>query len=126
VVVEDFSSFFYISVPSESPYGSLLFYLLRLHGIHAWEFRPCFLTTSHSDADIEAIRTAFTHSVSELVRHGLLQGDAVAVERLHKGSAERPPVEGARLGKDESGRPAWFAPDPSRPGKYIKVEKRRA
>ena len=31
-------------------------------------------------------------------------------------------VPGARLGHDEHGRPAWFAPDPNRPGKYFKVE----
>jgi aryl carrier-like protein len=33
-----------------------------------------------------------------------------------------PPVPGARLGKDEQGRPAWFLPDPDRPGKYLRVE----
>jgi acyl transferase domain-containing protein len=126
VSIEQFSSFFYISVPSGDPYGSLLFYLLRLHGIHTWEFRPCFLTTSHSDADINAIKTAFTASVSELVRHGLLHGDAVAVERLSKADSQSPPVEGARLGKDESGRPAWFVADPDRPGKFRKIDNRRA
>ena len=31
------------------------------------------------------------------------------------------PPAGARLGRDASGRPAWFVPDPSRPGKYIQV-----
>jgi amino acid adenylation domain-containing protein len=31
-------------------------------------------------------------------------------------------VPGTRLGRDERGRPAWFTPDPSRPGKYLKVE----
>ncbi len=126
VTIEDFSSFFYISVPPDDPYGGLLFYLLRQRGIHAWEFRPCFLTTSHSDADIEAIRNAFIASVSELVLQGLLHGDAVAVERLSKAGAGAPPVAGARLGKDRSGKPAWFVADPERPGKYIKVDDRRA
>lgn len=32
------------------------------------------------------------------------------------------PVEGARLGKDAEGNPAWFVPDESRPGKYLQVE----
>jgi acyl transferase domain-containing protein len=31
-------------------------------------------------------------------------------------------VPGARLGRDEHGRPAWFVPDPGRPGKFCKVE----
>ena len=61
-----------------------------------------------------------------MVRIGLLTGDVVALERAAKSDAEKPPVEGAKLGKDASGMPAWFAPDPDRPGKYIQVDKRRA
>lgn len=33
--------------------------------------------------------------------------------------AARPPVPGARLGRDSSGKPAWFVPKPGHPGKYI-------
>jgi acyl carrier protein len=32
-----------------------------------------------------------------------------------------PPVPGARLGRDATGKEAWFVPDPERPGKYLKV-----
>ena len=96
----------------------MLFYLLRLYGIHTWQYRPCFLTTAHSAADVRAIADAFRRAVSELVRHGLLKGDAVALERLTRGSSDKPPVEGARLGKDVSGAPAWFIADPDNPGKY--------
>ena len=35
--------------------------------------------------------------------------------------AGRPPVPGARLGKDPDGNPAWFVPNPDAPGKYMKV-----
>jgi glutamate-1-semialdehyde aminotransferase len=123
---EEFSSFFYISVAPEEQYGGLLFYLLRLYGIHVWEFRPCFLTTSHTDRDIAEFKLAFIRAVSGLVQHGLLQGDAVAVERLNRARSVAPPVEGARLGKDKEGAPAWFVPDPDRPGKYIQLEGRQA
>jgi len=44
-------------------------------------------------------------------------GDTSAAPAPSKGR-----VPGARLGHDEHGRPAWFAPDPNRPGKYLKVE----
>lgn len=125
VTLEEFSSYFYFSVSPDEQYGSLLFYLLRLYGIHAWEFRPCFLTTSHTDEDIAAFKTAFERAVSELVLHGLLGGDAVAVERLNKARAAKPPVEGARVGKDANGARAWFIPDPDRPGKYMQVKNRR-
>jgi len=39
-------------------------------------------------------------------------------------SSSTPPVPGARLGRDASGRPAWFVPDPARPGRYLQVERR--
>ncbi|MCA9602087.1 MAG: aminotransferase class III-fold pyridoxal phosphate-dependent enzyme, partial [Myxococcales bacterium] len=32
-----------------------------------------------------------------------------------------PPVPGAKLGRDPDGQPAWYAPDPERPGKYIRI-----
>jgi acyl transferase domain-containing protein len=46
------------------------------------------------------------------------------LEGARTAPAEAPPlsVAGARLGRDAHGRPAWFVPDPSRPGKYVKVE----
>jgi amino acid adenylation domain-containing protein len=64
--------------------------------------------------------------------------DAVRASRKDSG-AEAPPQQatagpsspaapkpvaaaGARLGRDERGRPAWFVPDPARPGKYVKAE----
>ena len=37
--------------------------------------------------------------------------------------SEKEPVEGARLGKDVDGNPAWFIKDPDRPGKYLQVER---
>ncbi len=36
--------------------------------------------------------------------------------------AARPPVPGARLGRDASGKPAWFIADPERPSKYLKLD----
>jgi acyl carrier protein len=32
-----------------------------------------------------------------------------------------PPVPGARLGRDENGNPAWYIPDPSHNGNFIKL-----
>jgi hypothetical protein len=33
----------------------------------------------------------------------------------------KPPVPGAKLGKDDKGKPAWFVPKPGEPGKFLKV-----
>ena len=35
--------------------------------------------------------------------------------------ATQPLVPGARIGRDQDGRPAWFVPDPKQPGSYLKV-----
>jgi len=37
------------------------------------------------------------------------------------GNADKPPVSGARLGRDEQGKPAWFVPNPEAPGKFLRV-----
>jgi len=36
--------------------------------------------------------------------------------------SDKPPVPGARLGKDEKGNPAWYIPDPVNKGKYKKLD----
>jgi hypothetical protein len=36
--------------------------------------------------------------------------------------ADKPPVAGARLGRDAGGNPAWFIPNPKEPGKYVQVQ----
>jgi acyl transferase domain-containing protein/glutamate-1-semialdehyde aminotransferase/acyl carrier protein len=126
VTIEQFSSWFFITVSPDEAHGGLLFYLLRLYGLHTWEFRPCFFTTTHSSADAAKIKDVFVRAVSEMVSQGLLAGDVVALSRSAKEGDAEPPVEGAKLGKDRSGMPAWFIPDPERPGKYIQVDSRRA
>ena len=47
---------------------------------------------------------------------------AAAADIAGRFDAARPPVPGARLGRDASGKPAWFVADPARPSKYLKLE----
>jgi len=114
-----FTSFFYLSYPQEQTYGGLLFYLLREKGVHIWEGRPCFLTTAHSDEDIEFIIKAFKESILELQRGEFI--DTPPEIEGESFDANKPPVPGARLGKDPDGNPAWYVEDPDRPGKYMRV-----
>ncbi len=115
-----FSSFYYLDYPAELSHGGLLYYVLREKGIHIWEGRPCFLTTAHSDEDLQRVVDAFRESVAALQRGGFLpQLAAVEGEAF---DADKPPVAGARLGKDPEGNPAWYIEDPDRPGKYLRVE----
>jgi len=69
---EGYSSWFYINFAGELPLGSLFWAQMRLLGIHVQEGFPCFLTTSHSDADIAAIENAFRTSLDALEAGGIL------------------------------------------------------
>nr|WP_154983063.1 non-ribosomal peptide synthetase [Paenibacillus xylanexedens] len=50
----------------------LLYYLLIEKGIYIWEGRNCFLSTAHSEADIDRIVDAVQSSVEELRSAGFL------------------------------------------------------
>ncbi|HEU4404666.1 MAG TPA: amino acid adenylation domain-containing protein [Polyangiaceae bacterium] len=106
-------SWFKLSYPDDLPFGGLLFFWLRHKGVHIWDGRVAFLTTAHTDEDCAFVRDAFAQSVREMQAAGFLpkptRADAFA----------SPPVPGARLGKNQDGSPAWFVPDPARPGKYL-------
>ena len=64
--IESFGSIFYFSFPVEQRFGSLFYFHLREKGIHIQEGFPCFLTTTHSDADMDRIFRAFEESVREM------------------------------------------------------------
>ena len=61
--LETFSSWFYFHLHNEHPLAGLLFHHLRLRGIHIQDGFPCFLTTAHSDVDIQRIIEAFRESL---------------------------------------------------------------
>ncbi|MBV9533486.1 MAG: aminotransferase class III-fold pyridoxal phosphate-dependent enzyme, partial [Bradyrhizobium sp.] len=107
--VTHFSSWFCFNFPQDVPYAGLFYAHMRDKGVHIWEGRAGFLTTAHTDADLDRVVTAFKETIEELQEAEFLPG----------GAPERLP--GARLGKDMNGRPAWFVPDPDRPGRYLQV-----
>lgn len=69
--LETFSSWFYFHLHNEHPLAGLLFHHLRLRGIHIHDGFPCFLTTAHSEADIQRIVAAFRDSLTELRSVGI-------------------------------------------------------
>ena len=64
--IETFASWFYFDLSGEHPLVRLLFYLLRERGIYVQDGFPCFLTTAHSEADVQRIARAFEESLVEL------------------------------------------------------------
>ncbi|HEY8207204.1 MAG TPA: aminotransferase class III-fold pyridoxal phosphate-dependent enzyme, partial [Myxococcaceae bacterium] len=104
------------------PWLDLMFVMLRDRGIHILDGFPCFNTTAHSDADVDLIIKAYKESVAEMQEGGFLPRGEQKVPAVNVFDAQRPPVPEARLGKDPSGNPAWYVPNPNEPGKYIKLE----
>lgn len=118
--IAQFGSLWRIRFLDEYPYMELFFVLMRLKGIHMLEGFPCFLTTSHSDADIQKIITCFEESLIELKSLGLIPDYEHPAVDQNK-DLNVPPVANAKLGKDKEGNPAWFINDEKNPGKYLLV-----
>ncbi|HWZ12245.1 MAG TPA: amino acid adenylation domain-containing protein [Acidobacteriaceae bacterium] len=90
MTVEQYGSIMYFHVPSDARFGSLLYFLLREKGIYILEGFPLYLTTAHSDADLEKILTAIDQSIAELQSVGLLPG-----QRIPENAPSEVPVEPA-------------------------------
>ncbi|SMC96273.1 type I polyketide synthase [Pedobacter africanus] len=121
--IAQFCSVWKIKYHTEYAYSELLFTLMRDKGIHILDGFPCFLTTAHQRADIDRIISTFEESVKELKHVGLIPQHIWenTKENTHH-DPRKPPVPGARLGKDREGNPAWFVRDENNPGKYLQVQ----
>jgi amino acid adenylation domain-containing protein len=121
IALKSFASLWKLVFTEDHPLQDLVFAMMRSRGVHILDNFPCFLTTAHSAADLALVQQAFRESVLELQEADFLPrrpapGGASAFD------SSRPPVPGARIGKDPEGRPAWFVPHPDRPGKYRKID----
>ena len=120
--LKHFGSLWKILYTEDQTHGDLLFCMLRDRGIHIWDGFPCFVTVAHTDADLAQILKAIRDSVTELQEAGFLPGTPKAAAALPAAlDTSKPPVPGARLGRDPQGNPAWFVPNPNEPGKYLKL-----
>ncbi len=61
-----FRSMIYFVFQQEFKYASLLFYHLRLKGLHIFEGRPCFFSTAHTEEEFSYIVDLFRESFEEL------------------------------------------------------------
>jgi natural product biosynthesis luciferase-like monooxygenase protein len=67
-----FRSMMYLAAEPEFKYASLLYFHLRLRGLHIWEGRPFFLSTAHIDEEIDFIVGAFQESLVALREGGFI------------------------------------------------------
>ncbi len=118
--IKHFASLWRTTFLEDHPLQDLLFAMMRSRGVHILDNFPCFFTTAHTLEDIALMKTAFKESVIELQEADLLPRRKD--ESASAFDATRPPVPGARLGKDPQGNPAWFVPNPDSPGKYLRLD----
>lgn len=76
--LQHFSSLFYYDFHPDLKYAGLLFYYLRDRGVHIWEGRVGFLSTAHTDQDIDFVARAFQESIEEMQAGGFLPESASA------------------------------------------------
>ncbi|MBN1866414.1 amino acid adenylation domain-containing protein [Candidatus Sumerlaeota bacterium] len=67
------------------------------------------------------LRTLAEYLDAELPPETPTEAEPQATATPARPGGGEPPVPGARLGRDPQGNPAWFVPDPDRPGKYLRV-----
>ena len=120
IAIKQFASLWRTQFLEDHPLQDLLFAMMRSRGVHILDNFPCFFTTAHGEADFRQITEAYKASVLELQEAGFLPRNVPAAQTVM--DAARPPVPGARLGREPDGRPCWFVPNPAQPGKYLKVE----
>jgi glutamate-1-semialdehyde aminotransferase len=120
IVIKHFGSVWKVFFTEEHPLQDLLFAMIRSRGVHILDNFPCFLTTAHTAEDIEKVVNAFRESVRELQEADFVPRRKAPVAMIF--DASKPPVPGARLGKEPDGTPAWFVRNPDQPDKYMKVK----
>ncbi|MBL8001793.1 MAG: aminotransferase class III-fold pyridoxal phosphate-dependent enzyme, partial [Flavobacteriales bacterium] len=128
-----FGSAFKTKYDESVNYTELFFMLMRYHGVHVLDF-PHFLTTAHTEDDVEHILEAVERTCIDLRASGFMPERTYPIETVNRSlgghartlkerviKASEPPMPGARLGRTTKGEPAWFVPDPHRTGKYLMV-----
>ncbi len=105
--VENFASIFYLHFPVEERFASLFYYLLREKGVHILEGFPCFLTSAHSEEDLEWVARAFEESVAEMQKGGFFP-EPLSVSVDESGEAAMG-EESKRIPLTEAQKEIWYA-----------------
>ncbi|WP_190054308.1 non-ribosomal peptide synthetase [Streptomyces lomondensis] len=70
----------------------LLYHHLMLRGVHVWEWRNFFLSTAHSDGDIEFVADAVRDSLRELRSAGFFPGGPIVAPKPAPAKPEPQPA----------------------------------
>lgn len=121
-----FSSTFRLEWTQDEPFYELFAVYLRERGLHTYDGRVQVMTTAHTDEVLEQLYGIFRSAILDMQRDGLLgrAGEPVKIgfdAEAAGGIFFKPPLPGAKLGRDAQGNPAWFVADPKQPWKYLQV-----
>lgn len=124
MIINHYGSLWRIKFNEDVSYGELLFTLLRENGIHIWDGFPCFLTEAYKEEDVTMIIETFKICLTKMISAGFFisASHIIPSEKSVVINSNKPPVEGAKLGRDKEGNPAWFVPDASAIGEYVKID----
>ncbi len=103
-------SLIYFDHADDLGFFSLFFYFLRENGVHIWEGRACFLSTAHSDDDLERLVAAFDRSIRGMQQGGFWPGpDGAPGAADHPGPAADATAGDSRAPVTEAQREIWLA-----------------
>ena len=128
MIINHFGSLWRLKFNEDVSYGELLFTLLRENGIHIWDGFPCFLTEAYKNAEVTQIIETFKNCLEKMVSAGffnIFKSETTTTQKSdvrNSGVINKPPVPGAKLGRDKEGNPAWFVPDTNVIGEYVKID----
>jgi amino acid adenylation domain-containing protein len=128
MIINHFGSLWRLKFNDDVLYGELLFNLLRENGIHIWDGFPCFMTEAYKEEDLTQIINTFKNCLDKMVSAGFFitnKSESITPKPSDVNNAviiNKPPVDGARLGRDKDGNPAWFIVDPNKNGEYVKID----
>ncbi|KAE8561283.1 non-ribosomal peptide synthetase [Paenibacillus polymyxa] len=87
----------------------LFFHLLIDKGIYIWEGRNCFLSTSHTDGDLQQITQAVKESVEELRKGGFLPDHTPSPDGNGSRKNDVVPLESSSFPLTKEQQQIWFA-----------------
>jgi hypothetical protein len=126
MTINHFGSLWRLKFNDDVLYGELLFTLLRENGIHIWDGFPCFLTEAYKEEDIDQIIQTFKKCLNKMVAAGFFAAntaESIPSKTSNNSTViNKPPVNGAKLGRDKDGNPAWFIADSNKKGEYVKLD----
>jgi iturin family lipopeptide synthetase A len=99
-----FRSMIYFVFAPEFKYSSLLFFHLRLKGLHIFEGRPCFLSTAHTDEEINYMVGLFQESLQELRAGDFIPRPETAQEAAPPALRSESPPEKDAVERSSSGK----------------------